>query len=152
MMVTRKGLTGATWEDFNKPEIRVAVQTGTTNETMLGRHAPRATKIGLAPGTDPSLAVSSGRADAFLSTFLSGTIAHSKNPGIGDLVPLTPIVAAESSIAFRYEQDPRWKGFLQHWMTYNSKLGNIRDWVEKGLVDSGVRAETLPDLMRRAGL
>ncbi len=125
MMITRNGLAGSTWEDFNKPEIRVAVQTGTTNETILKLVAPKATEVGLAPGTDPSLAVSSGRADAFLSTFLTGTIAHAKNPGIGDLVLPTPIVSADSSIAFRYESDPRWRGFLQSWMTYNIKLGVI---------------------------
>ena len=151
MMTTRKGLAGVTWEDFNKPEVRVAVQTGTTNETILNRVAPKATKVSVAPGVDPSLAVSSGRADAFLSTFLSGTIAHSKNPGIGDLVLPTPIVSAESSIALRYEQDPRWKGFLQHWMTYNVKLVNIPEWVKQGLIESGVPAATLPELMRKAG-
>ena len=152
MMVTRKGLTGSTWEDFNKPEIRVAVQTGTTNETILGRYAPNATKVGLAPGTDPSLAVSSGRADAFLSTFLSGTIAHTKNPGIGDLVLPTPVVFADSAIAFRYEADPRWKGFLETWMLYNSKLGVIQNWVRQGLVDSGVpMTGEMPKLLRDAG-
>lgn len=151
MMITRRGLTGSTWEDFNKPEIRVAVQIGTTNETILNRMAPRATKVGLPPGTDPSLSVSSGRADAFLATFLSGTIAHSKNPGIGDLVLPTPIVSADSSIAMRYETDPRWRSFLQTWMTYNVKLGNIPEWVKQGLIDSGVSADRLPELMRRAG-
>ena len=129
MMITRKGLSGTTWEDFNKPEIRVAVQVGTTNETILKMVAPKATEIGLAPGTDPSLAVSSGRADAFLSTFLTGTIAHAKNPGIGDLVLPTPIVSADSSIAFRYEADPRWRGLpanlddLQHQARQHPGLG-----------------------------
>ncbi len=151
MMITRKGLTGTTWEDFNKPDIRVAVQVGTTNETILKLVAPNATEVGLAPGTDPSLAVSSGRADAFLSTFLTGTIAHAKNPGIGDLVLPTPLVSADSSIAFRYEADPRWKGFLQTWMSYNIKLGVIPGWVKQGLVESGVPADTLPELMHKAG-
>ena len=151
MMITRKGLTGVTWEDFNKPDVRVAVQVGTTNETILKLVAPKATEVGLAPGTDPSLAVSSGRADAFLSTFLTGTIAHAKNPGIGDLVLPTPIVSADSSIAFRYEADPRWRGFLQSWMTYNIKLGVIPNWVKQGLIESGVPAETLPELMHKAG-
>ena len=151
MMITRKGLTGATWADFNKPDMRVAVQTGTTNETILKLVAPSATAVGLAPGTDPSLAVSSGRADGFLSTFLSGTIAHAKNPGIGDLVLPTPIISADSSIAFRYEADPRWRGFLQSWMTYNTKLGVIPGWVKQGLIDSGVPADTVPELMRKAG-
>ena len=151
MMITRKGLTGQTWDDFNKPEIRVAVQTGTSNEVVLSRFAPKATKVGLAPGTDPSLAVSSGRADAFLSTFLSGTIAHAKNPNLGELVLPTPIVSADSYIALRYEQDGRWKGFLTSWVAYAVKLRSLREWVQQGLVDSGVPADTLPELMRKAG-
>ena len=129
----------------------MAVQVATTNETILRLVAPKATEVGLSPGTDPSLAVSSGRADAFLATFLTGTIAHAKNPGIGDLVLPTPIVSADSSIAFRYETDPRWKGFLQTWMTYNTKLGVIPNWVKQGLVESGVSADSLPELMHKAG-
>lgn len=152
MMVTRKGLTGATWEDFNKPEIRIAVQTGTTNEMILNRFVPKATKVGLAPGTDPSLSVSSGRADAFLSTFLSGTIARAKNPNIGELLLPTPILSADSAIALRYEQDGRWKGVLSSWLTYAIKLRSLRGWVEQGLIDSGVPAEGLPELMQKAGL
>lgn len=151
MMITRKGLGGATWDDFNKPEIRVAVQTGTTNEIMLNRFVPKATKVSLAPGTDPSLAVSSGRADAFLATFLSGTIAHSKNPGIGDLVLPTPILHGDSYLAFRYESDGRWEGFVRAWLAYNIRIGSMREWVKQGLIDSGVQADTLPDLMRKAG-
>lgn len=152
MLVARKGLTGQTWDDFNKPEIRIAVQIGTSNEIVLDRFVPKATKVGLSPGTDPSLAVSSGRADAFLSTFLSGTIAHSKNPNVGDLMLPTPIVAADSYIALRYEQDGRWKGFLRSWLNYAVKLRSLHQWVEQGLIDSGVPADTLPELMKKAGL
>ncbi len=151
MMITRKGLTGQTWDDFNKPEVRIAVQIGTTNDLILRRFAPNATKVGLPPGTDPSLAVSAGRADAFLSTFLSGTIAHAKNPGVGELVLPTPIVSADSYLALQYETDPRWKGFLTQWVTYNAKIGSVAEWVKQGLIDSGVPADTLPELMRKAG-
>ncbi len=152
MMVTRKGLTGETWEDFNKPEIRIAVQTGTTNEMILNRFVPKATKVGLAPGTDPSLSVSSGRADAFLSTFLSGTIARAKNPNVGELLLPTPILSADSAIALRYEQDGRWRGVLSSWLSYAIKLRSLRGWVQQGLIDSGVPAEGLPELMQKAGL
>ena len=58
----------------------------------------------------------------------------------------TPIVSADSSIAMRYETDPRWRSFLQTWMTYNVKLGNIPEWVKQGLIDSGVSADRLPEL------
>ena len=150
MMVTRKGLAGETWEDFNKPEVRVAVQTGSSNELILNQVAPKATKIGLAAGVDPSLAVSSGRADAFLSSTLSGTIARAKNPGVGELVLPTPLVYQEGYVALRYETDQRWHGFLQHWATWNAMNGKVREWVRQGLLDSGVPEDKLPDL-RKAG-
>ena len=108
-------------------------------------------EAGLAPGVDPSLAVSSGRADAFLSTFLSGTIAHSKNPGIGDLVLPTPILSGDSYLALRYEADGRFEGFLRAWIAWNVKIGSVREWVKQGLIDSGVQADNLPELMRKAG-
>ncbi len=152
MMITRKGLTGETWDDFNKPEVRIAVQTGTTNEMILNRFVPKATKVGLAPGTDPSLSVSSGRADAFLSTFLSGTIARAKNPNLGDLLLPMPILSADSAIALRYEQDGRWRGVLSSWLSYSIKYRALHGWVEQGLLDSGVPAEGLPELMQKAGL
>ena len=150
MLVTRKGLSGETWEDFNKPEVRIAVQTGTSTELVLNQVAPKATKIGLAPGIDPSLAVSSGRADAFLSSTLSGAIARAKNPGVGELLQPTPYVYQEGYVALRYEPDQRWKGFLQAWATWNSMNGQVREWVKQGLLDSGVPESGLPD-MRKAG-
>lgn len=148
MLVTREGVTGETWEDFNKPEIRIAVQTGTSNEIVLDQEAPNATKIAIAPGTDPSLTVTSGRADAFMASLHSGTIASVKNPAIGNSIVPTPVASQAGFMAIRHEPDRRWGEFLDKWAYWNIANGNIRKWVKQGYLDSGVPEDKLPDLRK----
>ena len=81
MMVNRPGFSGQTWADYNKPEVRVAVAGGSSNETILDLVAPKATKVKLTGGGAPIMAVSSNRADAFLSSMISGSGGARQEPG-----------------------------------------------------------------------
>jgi polar amino acid transport system substrate-binding protein len=114
---------GKVWADYNKPEVKVAVMQGSSDELLLRKIAPLATRIELKDLSQIVLAVSSGRADAFTTTVLSSMVAKSKNPGLGDFVNPTPRVALPGYIGMRMEDDTRWQKFLNRWAEWNILLG-----------------------------
>src|SRR5271155_5021104 len=62
-MVGRKGFTATNWADLDKPEVKIASDIGSVQETAARRFAPHATQIALKTRDDCILAVQSGRAD-----------------------------------------------------------------------------------------
>ena len=111
------------WADYNKPEVKVAVMTGTSDSMLLSKMAPTVTKIEMQDIAQVALAVSSGRADAFTTTVLASMVMKAKNPGLGDFVNPTPRVALPGYIGLRLEEDQRWCKFLNRWAEWNILLG-----------------------------
>lgn len=148
MMVNRPGFAQTTWEDYNKPEVRVAVAGGSSNEVILDLVAPKATKVRLGGGGAPVMAVSSGRADAFLSSMISGVVARGKNPGVGDITVPTPTRAFPGYVGLRQEPDQRLRDFLQAWAEWNRLNGQTEKWIRQALIGFGVPEAVLPQNMR----
>jgi polar amino acid transport system substrate-binding protein len=123
---------GKTWADYNKPDVKVAVMTGSADEVILRKMAPKATRVEMKELSQIILAVSSGRADAFTTTVLSSMIAKSKNPDLGDFVNPEPRVALPGYIGLRMEDDIRWQKFLDRWAEWNILLGHN----ERRMLDS----------------
>jgi len=114
---------GKVWADYNKPEVKVAVMQGTSDELLLRKIAPNATRVEFKEISQVILAVSSGRADAFTTTVLASMVAKVKNPGLGDFVNPTPRIALPGYIGMRLEDDARWQKFLNRWAEWNVMLG-----------------------------
>jgi polar amino acid transport system substrate-binding protein len=114
---------GKVWADYNKPEVKVAVMQGTSDELLLRKIAPNATRVEFKEISQVVLAVSSGRADAFTTTVLASMVAKLKNPGLGDFVNPTPRIALPGYIGMRLEDDARWQKFLNRWAEWNVMLG-----------------------------
>ncbi|MSO75320.1 MAG: transporter substrate-binding domain-containing protein [Alphaproteobacteria bacterium] len=129
---------GKVWADYNKPEVKVAVMQGSSDELLLRKIAPLATRIELKDISQVVLAVSSGRADAFTTTVLASMVAKSKNPGLGDFVNPTPRVALPGYIGLRMEEDQRWQKFLNRWAEWNILLGYNEQRMKASLKTMGI--------------
>lgn len=129
---------GRTWADYNKPDVKVAVQTGSADELVLQLRAPKATRVELETLAQIVLAVSSGRADAFTTTVLASLVAKTKNPGLGDFVTPTPRVALPGYAGLRMEEDVRWQEFLNRWAEWNNLLGFNERRMRDSLVELGI--------------
>jgi polar amino acid transport system substrate-binding protein len=141
----RKGLEARTWADINKPEVRIAVDAGSANETVARRFAPNATIKSLKSRDEVMLEMSSARVDCVVNALVLGLTAIAKNPNLGSYKILqTPAVAIPSSMAVRREADKHWRDFLSVWVDYNRGIGQMREWFVKGLSLSGVKAEDVP--------
>ena len=129
---------GKVWADYNKPEVKVAVMTGTSDSLLLSKMAPKATKIEMQDIAQVALAVSSGRADAFSTTVLASMVMKTKNPGLGDFVNPTPRVALPGYIGLRLEDDQRWSKFLNRWAEWNILLGHNETRMRASLTTMGI--------------
>ena len=141
----KKELEAKTWADINKPEVRIAVDVGSANETVARRFAPNATIKSLKSRDEVMLEMSSGRVDCVVNALVLGLTAIAKNPNLGTYKILqSPSVAIPSSMAVRREPDKRWRDFLSVWVDYNRGIGQMREWFVKGLSLSGVKPEDVP--------
>ena len=129
---------GKVWADYNTPEVKVAVMTGTSDSLLLSKMAPKATKIEMQDISQVALAVSSGRADAFTTTVLASMVMKTKNPGLGDFVNPTPRVALPGYIGLRLEEDQRWSKFLNRWAEWNILLGHNETRMRASLKTMGI--------------
>ena len=114
---------GKVWADYNKADVKVAVMQGTSDELLLRKMAPKATRVEFKEISQVALAVSSGRADAFTTTVLASMVMKVKNPGLGEFVNPTPRIALPGYIGMRLEDDARWQKFLNRWAEWNIGLG-----------------------------
>lgn len=141
----RKGLEAKTWADINKPEVKIAVDVGSANETVARRFAPNATITSFKTRDDVMLQMASGRVDCVVNALVLGLTAIAKNPNLGSYKILqSPSVAIPSSMAVRREGDKRWRDFLSVWVDYNRGIGQMREWFVKGMSQSGVKPEDVP--------
>jgi polar amino acid transport system substrate-binding protein len=129
---------GKVWADYNKPEVKVAVMQGTSDELLLRKIAPNATRVEFKEISQVVLAVSSGRADAFTTTVLASMVAKAKNPGLGDFVNPTPRIALPGYIGLRLEDDARWQKFLNRWAEWNVMLGYNEARMKAALKSLGI--------------
>ena len=136
--VNNPKFTGKNWDDYNKPDVKVAVMTGTSDELLLRKMAPKATRVEFKLIADVALAVSSGRADAFTTTVLASMVMKQKNPALGDFVNPTPRVALPGYIGLRLEDDQRWVKFLNRWAEWNILLGHNERRMREALAKDGL--------------
>ena len=136
--VNNPNFKGKDWADYNKENVKVAVMTGTSDELLLRKMAPKATRVEFKLIADVALAVSSGRADAFTTTVLASMVMKQKNPALGDFMNPKPRVALPGYIGLRTEEDQRWVKFLNRWAEWNILLGHNERRMREALAKDGL--------------
>ena len=122
--VARKGLDPNTWDDLNKPEVRVVYDIGSLHETAAKRYCPKAQLTGYKTRDDCTLALQSGRADVHILAAILGLSAIGKNPALGSYHLLTgPLVALPSCLGIQREPDPRFADVVNAWIDFNRGTG-----------------------------
>ena len=143
-LVARKGFSAKTWDDLNKPEVRIAYDVGTSRETIVKRYAPRAQHTAYRTSPECILATSTGRADAFACSVFLGLAARKQNPNLGDFIMPTPQVKTVTTAAIQYDRDGRFRRFISAWIDFNRGSGQVRGWILANLGDMGITEADLP--------
>lgn len=143
--LAKHGFEPKTWDDINKPEIRIAVDLGSLHETAARRFAPNAQIIGFKTRDECTLALQSGRVDVHIQAAILGLSTVGKNPAMGPYHLLTgPLVSLPSNLGVRREADTRFVDVMNAWLDFNRGIGTIREWLLGGLALVGVKREQIP--------
>lgn len=133
------------WADVNRPDVKIAVDLGSSQEVAARRFAPKAEITAFRTRDEVVLALASGRAQCAVFAALVGLTAMKRNAAIGTFTMLTgPVVSLPSNIGVRKETDRRWRDFLDVWIDFNRGTGQIREWLIGGLSPVGLAAEDVP--------
>jgi polar amino acid transport system substrate-binding protein len=143
--VARKGFAARTWEDLNKPDIRVVSLIGALSDNLLARYAPKAQVIGAKAGDDAILQMQAGRADCIIYALIQALGVSAKAPMLEQVTLLQqPYVALASAFGVQEEPDRRWRDFLDAWIEYNRGSRQVAAWMRDGLLAMGVKPEAIP--------
>jgi len=144
-LVARKGFAAKTWEDLNKPEVRVVSLIGALSDNLLARYAPKATVIGAKAGDDAILQMQSGHADCIIYALIQALGVSAKAPMLEQVTLLQqPYVALASAMGVQEEPDRRWRDFLNAWTEYNRGTRQIGAWMRDALLAMGVKPASIP--------
>ncbi|HYZ61038.1 MAG TPA: transporter substrate-binding domain-containing protein [Acetobacteraceae bacterium] len=143
--LAKKDMDPKTWDDVNKPDIRIACDLGSLHEVSARRFAPKAQITAYKSRDDATLAFQSGRADVFVLATILGLSTVARNRALGRFHLLQhPLVALPSALGVRREPDTRFVEVINAWIDYNRGIGQIRDWLLAGLALNGVQPDDIP--------
>jgi polar amino acid transport system substrate-binding protein len=144
-VISRKGFAKPqTWEEINRPGVKIAVDIGSTHELIARRYCPKATILGFKTRDEAILAVATGRADCNVSLAVLSVTTLKKNPNLGALAIPRPLLTLPTNLGIRAEPDRRYKDFLSAWADYNRAMGQTREWMLKGFEAVGLKPEDIP--------
>ncbi len=143
-MLTKKGFGPKTWDAMNTPDVKIAVDAGSSHDAVVTRLCPKATISRLKTADDATAALQSGRVDAQCLILMLSLTVRTKNPSIGDLLVPTPVFATTSNVGFRREEDKTLRDFVNTWIDFNKGLGFIRNAIITNMELVGVKESDMP--------
>ncbi|MCV9960456.1 transporter substrate-binding domain-containing protein [Pararhizobium sp. BT-229] len=143
-LIVRKDTGGEAWEDFNKPDLRIAVDAGSSHDSAVSRHAPQAEVARLKTASDATAALQAGRADAQCLVMVLALSLRAKNPSIGKLVMPAPADFTTSNAGFRREDDQSWREYADKWITTQRESGFVKDAIIRNMELVGVKESDFP--------
>lgn len=143
-ILCKKDFKPKSWAELNSPDVKIAVDQGSSHDQVVSRLTPKAQISRLKTADDATAALQTGRVDAqCLITMLSLTVLK-KNPSLGQFVLPTPIFATTSNAGFRRETDKTWRDYVNTWIDFNKGLGFIRNAIITNMELVGVTEADIP--------
>jgi polar amino acid transport system substrate-binding protein len=145
-VLARDDLAAKTWEDLNKPGIRIAVPQASSMDRFVSEHTPKADIQRFPDNAAAIAAFQSGRADA-ICLFHPPLLAARQRLGKGKIVVPTPAQLQASSAAVR-KSDPEFTNWVSQQLAEFYKSGQTQKWYEQALVDFGLDPKLAPPIMK----
>lgn len=142
--LSRKDLEFTDWEALNKPEIRVAVDLGSTQHIFTRAHLPNATLVALKGADETLLALRSGRADVVIQVALLAVVTI-KN--LGPQFKLTipaPQYSQPTTIGVRRDPNGEFRDYINVWLNERRAQGVVSEWIVDSLQLVGVSRDMIP--------
>jgi polar amino acid transport system substrate-binding protein len=145
-VLARDDLAVASWEDLNKPGVRIAVPQASSMDRYLTANTSKA-DIQRFPGNAEAIAAfQSGRVDA-VCLFHPPLLAARQRLGKGKIVVPTPAQSQPSSAAIR-KGDTQFVAWVDKAFADYYKSGQTQKWYEAALTDFGLDPKLAPPVMK----
>ena len=146
-VLARDDLALESWEDLNKPEVKVAVPQATSMDEFLTRTIPNA-DIQRFPDNGAALAAFQSRRVDAVSLFHPPLLSARKKFGAGKIVIPTPAFSSPSSMAVRREADKTFRDWVDHTIFYYYETGRTQRMYEEFLTEFGLDPKASPVIQR----
>ncbi|MFO1322974.1 MAG: transporter substrate-binding domain-containing protein [Burkholderiales bacterium] len=145
VVLKAKGLEiGDRWADFDKPDVKVAVVMGTTDEQVARKMLPNAQIRAMKGMGEAVLDVQSRNSSALVTTVLTGLGALKANKSLGSMAVLQPTNDAPSYGGTRRDGDDRFANFLQEWALAYRADGSAKKVIFNAMEKFGLDTSQLP--------
>jgi len=145
VILKAKGLEiGDQWADFNKPDVKVVVVMGTTDEQVARKFLPNAQIRAMKGMGEAVLDIQSRNSVAMVTTVLTGLGALKANASLGTMVVLQPTNNAPSFGGTRRDGDDRFATFLQDWALAYRADGSAKRVIFSAMEKFGLDTSQLP--------
>jgi polar amino acid transport system substrate-binding protein len=145
-VLARDDLAAKTWEDLNKPGVRIAVPQASSMDRFVSEHAAKADLQRFPDNAAAIAAFQSGRVDA-VCLFHPPLLAARQRLGKGKIVVPTPAQSQASSAAIR-KNDPEFVAWVDKQLAGFYKSGQTQKWYEAALSDFGLDPALAPPVMK----
>jgi len=145
-VLARDDLPAKTWEDLNKPGVRIAVPQASSMDRFVSEHAAKADLQRFPDNAAAIAAFQSGRVDA-VCLFHPPLLAARQRLGKGKIVVPTPAQSQASSAAIR-KSDPEFVAWVDKELAAFYKSGQTQKWYEAALSDFGLDPTLAPPVMK----
>ena len=145
-VLARDDLAVKTWEDLNKPSVRIAVPQASSMDRFVSEHAAKADLQRFPDNAAAIAAFQSGRVDA-VCLFHPPLLAARQRLGKGKIVVPTPAQSQASSAAIR-KNDPEFVAWVDKQLAGFYKSGQTQKWYEAALSDFGLDPQLAPPVMK----
>ena len=143
-IIATSGFEPKSWDDLNKPEVKVAVDIGSTHDLYARRTLPKATLVALKSPDEAVLAVQSGRADCLIQVAMLSLVTVKKNAKVGKVIIPTPVAAQPTCCGVRVDSDTRFRTYVDNWLEYSRALGALREWILGSLSLVNIQEQDIP--------
>ncbi|MEO1112962.1 MAG: transporter substrate-binding domain-containing protein [Pseudomonadota bacterium] len=134
------------WEDLNKPEIKIAVPQATSMDKFLTENVGNADIQRFPGNTEAIAAFQSGRVDA-VCLFHPPLIAARQKLGRGKIVVPSPVKSNPTSAAVR-KGDTDFVTFVDAQLADYYQSGQIQTWYEEFLSGFGLDPKSAPPIIK----
>jgi len=143
-LVYRDKKPPATWDELDRPEVRISVDLGGATDLFASAILPHATLAKYRTLDEATLALVAGKVDYQILTLMLSLAMLSKNPSVGRRAVPTPLYGAGVNIGVRREPDHTWRDYVDVWLSYYKDLGLMRRTAIASLAPFGATEADLP--------
>lgn len=145
-VLAKDDLAVKTWQDLDKPGVRIAVPQASSMDRFVTEHASKADIQRFPDNAAAIAAFQSGRVDA-VCLFHPPLLAARQRLGKGKIVVPTPAQIQASSTALR-KGDAEFAAWVDKQLVTYYESGQTQKWYEQALAEFGLDPKLAPPIMK----